>query len=384
MYDENSEAMYLFEDTKCAEDQVDEDQTSRNFRFGVCIAAVTTICNASSSAFAQALAGFVPEFELNTFRFTAQMLITLPIVYFKKLSLWVPKREVPWLVITSLLHNAYNVLYYKASIYLPLGAFAGVSRGFILIIVGFVSLVITKECHYFTIIAVVLCVTGMILIDQPGFIFHDILPVTDLTPTYTPICENKPVIYTQDIFTTATSNMSNTSGIMLNSTITESAGSNETLGYILLLSSSIVTSILYFIINRKFKDIDRFVIIFWIGTGGVIVSLVVSAIFEDFTFPRNTNCLLLLIGHGFSAGLGTLGNVKSLELLIPVVFSLVGSLQVVLLCLAQYTIMQDINPGKRNAVEVTGVVIAFIGNVTSPLYTICSDLYKKRKKRDKK
>ena len=44
-----------------------EEQSINYYKIGVCITIVTACCTASSSACAQALAGFIPEFELNFF-----------------------------------------------------------------------------------------------------------------------------------------------------------------------------------------------------------------------------------------------------------------------------------------------------------------------------
>ena len=345
----------------------EEEQSINYYKIGVCITIVTAFCTASSSACAQALAGFIPEFELNFFRFLVQFVLIVPVVYFNKLSIRIAKGDVLWVAVTCLIHNIYNVLYYKAAIYLPLGAFAGVSKGFILIIVGLVSLIMTKECPMSTAISVVLCVTGMVLIDQPGFIFQNSLSQINMTPTYEPVCQYHGHI-----------NVSNSFAFFSNSStnIFISPSSNEGIGYAFLFGSSLAASSLYFIINRKLKDIDGYVTAFWIAVSGVILSLLLSLIFEDVTFPHNIGCFLLLLGHGLSAALATTGNVKSLQYISPVMFTLVGSLQVVFLALAQYTFMKAINPGKRNAVEVVGVITVLIGNVASPVYTICLDIYK--------
>ena len=378
----DSELKSIFQETKTdSPDDSDgdsDDQTHyKHYKLGVCIAMCMTLCTASSAACAQALAGFIPEFELNLIRFSVLLLLVIPVILVKQLSIKVSRPYIPWLGITCLMYNAYNVFYYGAAIYLPLSAVGGISRSFMLIIVAVLTLFTSKECSFPIVISVVLCITGMVLIAQPQFMFHNILPEAELTaPRYQSVCLQGSGSVNDISNTSDTSVPPLASNPQITSDVPDT---NNALGYTFLFISSFAASIIYFVVNRKLRDVAGLVVTFWVAVWGIIVSLLLALIFEDFTSPSNIECVLLVLGHSLGAGLGTAGNLIAVQMISPVILTLVGSLQVVILCIAQYTVMADILPGKRNAAEIVGVGTTFIGNITFPVYTICLNWYKNRK-----
>ena len=368
---ESTDAKYLFECQKNNEDEDHKDNQQENalyhnYKLGVSIALFVVLCVSASAACAQALGGFVPTFQLNMWRFVAQFLIVLPVIIVKRIPVLPTREHIPWIAATCLLYNLFNIFYYTAAIHMPLGAMGGISRTFRLIAVSLLTLILSNEFTFLLGLSVVMCTTGSVLIAQPEFMFHGMSTNASIQNRHHPLCQNTPddhnnaLLYNISIATTNTTDMTQNNG--------NSVVFNEPLGYALLLLSSVAAAPMYFIANKQLVDSSAMVVSFWVAVAGAVPSAVLMLLFEEFTFPRTTTCLLLLVGHAFGTGSGTPGNQMALRYITPVILSLISCLQVVFLSIAQYTFMSKINPGKGNAAEAAGVVIVFIGSAAGPLY----------------
>ena len=374
---ESTDAKYLFEYPNDHENKPQENTTSHNYIIGVSISMFVVFCISGSAACAQALGGFVPAFQLNMWRFVAQFLIVLPAIIVKKIPVLPIREHIPWIAATCLAYNLYNIFYYTAAIHLPLGTIAGINRSFTLILVSVVTLIISKEFTFFLGLSVAMCTTGMVLIAQPQFMFHSIEPSTSIHNANHPLCRNTPDDHRGVFQYNISRTISNITDMTQNNS--SSVVFNESLGYTLLLISAIAAAPIYFIASKKLVDSSAMVVSFWVAVAGAVPSAVLMLLFEEFTFPRTNTCLLLLVGHAFGTGLGTPGNQTALKYITPVIISLISCLQVVLLCISQYTFMSKINPGKGNAAEITGIVVVFIGNAAGPLYATFVQIWPKFK-----
>ena len=379
-YDADFDAKYLFEETAETTESTSaqgathppEETPCHKYILGMLVALSVVVCTSISAMCAQTLGGFIPEFELNMWRFITQFFVVLPVVLIKQINVMPKKEHVPWIMATCFCYNAYNVFYYTASIHLPIGTIGGISPSFILIIVAVVTVVTSKECTFTLAISVVLCVTGTVLISQPRFIFKNLIDYSNITNVYHLLCQKGSSLETGN--NTSHNDHHGEDNVVV---------FNELLGYIFTIFSSILVSIGYFIANKKLNMVHPFHVLFWVALSGTVVSLALSAIMEDFTFVHTASCVALLAGHSLGAALGTAGVQISLQIISPVSLSLVQSLQVVFLCIAQYTVMSRVNPGKQNAVEIAGTVTIFIGNIVTPLYKLFIELYHRRfKSRD--
>ena len=372
---ESTDAKYLFEYFNDKQDKHQEKTTFHNYIIGVVISLFVVFCISGSAVCAQALGGFVPAFQLNMWRFVAQFLIVLPVIIVKRIPVLPTREHIPWIAATCLAYNLYNIFYYTAAIHLPLETIAGITRSFTLIFVSLVTLIISKELTFLLGLSVTMCSTGMVLIAQPQFMFHSIEPSTSIHNANHPFCQNTP----DDHKGVLQYNISMTSSNITDMTQNNSSSVvfNESLGYTLLLLSAVAGALIYFIANRKLVDSSSMVVSFWVAVAGAVPSAVLMLLFEKFTFPRTTTCLLLLVGHAFGTGVGTPGNQTALRYITPVILSLITCLQVVILCISQYTFMNKINPGKGNAAEITGIVVVFIGNAAGPLYAIFVQIWSK-------
>ena len=322
------------------------NQQRNDYVLGIFIMVISVVCDCGSTICTQALGRIIPQFELNMWRFALQPFFVLPIIHCKKMPLRFPRNNIPDVVFICLLFNIYNAFFYTATTYLPLGTISGIHSAFILVIVAIVTVVISKECSFYTVCSVVLCITGLILISQPRFIFSGIYSDRNISHFYTPICHNS-----------------------MNQTIHNSVP-NEGLGYAMLAITACAASTTLFKTRQVKEEVGAFVISFWVGISGTVVSPLLMFIFQDSVFPTAPMCQLLLLGHAIFTVLSTVGFLNALHLINPLLFTLLRSSQIILLCISQYTFMKDVNPGRQNIIEITGVMTVFVGIIITPTYEL--------------
>ena len=346
----NLAASRLFDETTDDENEFDHGgrlhQQRTNYVLGICLTLASVVTNCGSAVCAQALGGIIPKFELNMWRFVLQPLLVLPIIHCKRLPLRFHRNNIPDVVIICIMYNTYNGLFYTATTYLPVGTIGGIYDAFVIIIVAMVTVVISKQCAFYTACSVVLCITGMILISQPGVIFNTIYDWRNKSHFYTPLCYEN-----------------------MNQTI-QNAVPNEGSGYVMLAITACATSIILFRTEQIKGEVDAFVLCFWVGISGTFFSLLLMFIFEDFVFPTSPVCQLLLLGHAIFLMLTTVSYLNALQLIHPLLLTLIHSSEIILLCISQYTFMKDVNPGKHNYIEITGVLTVFIGIIITPMYEL--------------
>ena len=346
----NVDAWLLFDETTEDENTCDHgrntNQQRKNYALGICIVVFAVFCECGSTICAQALGQIIPMFELNIWRFALQPLLVLPIIMCKKIPFRINRNNIPDVFMICVLFNIYNALFYNAATYLPVGTISGINSALMLTVVAMVTVVISKKCTFYTSCSVVLCITGMILTSQPGFIFNHIYDGRNLSHFYHPLCYNS-----------------------MNRTIHNNAPS-EGFGYGMLTITACAASLIILRTRIIREEVDAFVLCFWVGISGTLFSPLLMFILEDFVFPTSLECQLLLFAHSLMTVLSTISYLNALRLINPLLFTLLRSLQIILMCISQYTFMKTINPGKHNLIEITGVLTLFVGIIITPAYEL--------------
>ena len=145
------------------------------FAYALCVASMILAC--ASIACVQVLAGAVPEFELNAWRFGANLMIITPVTLFRKCDVRVPKAKLPYLIVLFFTANIFNITYYESAVYLPVGTVFAVSNSVVIIGNALLSICIKSERKLPLYIGAVVVVIGLFMITQPPFMFPgDILP----------------------------------------------------------------------------------------------------------------------------------------------------------------------------------------------------------------
>ena len=476
--------------------------------------------NSTSLCFAQALGGYVPEFELNLWRYSCQFVIITPLVVWKKFNIRPQWDHLPWLGLLCLAYNTASITYYGASVYLPAGTLGCVCPSLVIVVVASFTCFITRGCKMFVTVSAILCITGMVLITQPRVLFSSHLTNARMTFTYKPICirpstvtelktstaaDNKlktvtgskssisnkmthiatlDLLHSDTVHEVKHSNATNPNSVTKiqpstvaeaskqsirtttelgklntvaeprnsneqnmvielfshikskiltgylghnksniwagdfngeNNTLAEALSQNftlvngtdlmnndtrevmpgmkqahhwrvgrhlsETRGYIYVVIASAALSVIYILPGKRLQGSNPFVSMFYIAISGVVVSSLMTVLLEEQTMPRSS-CLLLLLGHSLCTVIGTVFTQVSVIIIPAVVFSLAQTLQLLVLFIAQYTVLSHLNPGNHNVVEVVGVLIVFLGNVTGSLYKLYEDVIRKSEDRD--
>lgn len=354
------------------------------------------------TACAQALGGTIPPFELNLWRYLAHVFLSILALTIMREKPIPEKRHWLWIGLVGLFSSGFNLLYYTASTYLPLGIVGGLNPSLVIIIIAFVTLVISRECTLGVAAAVILCVLGILMVVQPEFMFSKLFPEQSVSSVYKPLCTTtcmdipngtelnvsaKPLLASsQGEVTLVTVDIRNGTVLNVPSNNTEALHpendlmneniSSATTGYILLSAGSIAVSISHLLVNKKLYDSKTLAFSLWIGATGTVFSAVPMAVFERPHLPKTMTCNLLLIGHALGTGGASVCSLIALTSLEPVIVVLINSLSVPLMFIAQYTVMKNIFPVTHNSLEIAGAVFVFLGNIFSPAYKLYTDVYK--------
>ena len=337
----------------------------------------------------QALGTIVPGFQLNAFRFFVNEIIVLPILKVKGLDVQVPRSSVPYLLIVGVGYCAASFLLYEAPKYLPVAIFACLNPTATIIMTGTVSAVLTKQCHLHTMVAIVLCVAGSVLYAQPAFMFGENHTDNVMHPLCGE-CAHHPLPLSR--------NCSQDSDFELDVLLNSSCNGNNftpstarfpddhciittrpnvIIGYVYCIGQSVCGTLVLMMINRKLGEVHSAVISFWTSLVTVVASLTAMLLFENPALPSGLLCWTLMIAHSFTAGVNPLLQFVAIGVLDPVIFSLMLNFTIVLFCISQYTVMQHISQGNRNALAIIGATSVLLGNVTGPLYRMYEDMREK-------
>ncbi len=372
----------LFEAKSTVDDHPQPDQPAsplkgKLLKIAGCLSTLSgTVFDAISLGCAQALGGYVPPFQLNLWRFLTQFVFCVTLVACLKQDIRIERTTIPYMLIVCLAFNVENVVMYSASVYLPLGTLGGFHGALYLMLTVTVAGIVNKQCpRLHTLVATLLVLTGVVLVTQPEFLFgdseymiHPVCPQQISTENVscdfvTPLEENLTV-------TTAHSLGDNITGIVTTSSST--TGSTDTTpGYIYCVLAACSLVIIIFIINRKLQEVNPFVLSLWVGASGVIVSVIGMGLFETPMLPSHTSCQLLLAGHAIGVAVANILNTVGMLLTVPELYVLIHSMQLVFLFCAQYTVLQSVYPGHRNAVEISGAAGVALGNCVGPVHSLC-------------
>ena len=336
--------------------------------YAMCILSNMTI--AVGLACTQALAQTVPHSELNGFRFTAQLIVISPFLLgFKKCDVTVEKKQIVWLCICAFIMSANSYAQYGAVYYLPLGVSSGVSRSLAVIFTYVISSINNKEFCWYKSVAVIVCVSGVVLVIQPSFIFHNKTGTSFLNPnqTYGSPCS---LVATND---------STIHEVLYSGIESRSKEYVQTVvGYVLCVAAAVTSTAYIQVIRRKLTDLNIFVYNFWACLFGISSSFCIMAATETPYFPTIAICILFLLIHMFTAGSHAIFAYRAYQLLDPLVASLVNTLQIGAAFVLQYTVLYGLYPGNANALEVTGAVLILFGNALVPLHQLIKTSYNKQ------
>ena len=324
-------------------------------------------------ACAQALDKSIPHSQLNGFRFGFQLAIVCPFVIgYNKCDIKVEKNRIGWVVLCAILLTLVSYGIYGAAYYLPLGVTSGIIFSLMLIINVFIGIVINSSVKWYDLISVIACITGVIMVTQPEFIFnHVIAPVTERDAYST--------CHVADVRITANGSTENWISYTTQTDKQSLAYNEQIIGYILCASAAVLGAASIQIINTKLIYVNIFTYNFWISVFGAMSSFGIMAATEDPYFPTLPQCITWFLLHALTSGSYVILSYKCFQLLDPVAASLILTLQIPALFVLQFTLFADLHPGHTDPIGIGGSVLVIIGNMCVPLYKLMEALCKTNK-----
>ena len=276
------------------EQSTSEHKINRTVRkiFLAYILLMCSICGRCASvASVQVLSGSIPEFELNSWRFGTQVIVVLLfMIVNQKYNIAVPRSR--WLHLCVIIITAFlfNVIYFLAAEYVPVGTLAGMSNAVFILSNALVTLCIREERRLHLYVSACLAIAGILMLTQPEFIFHQANSYHTSNWTSPCVAENvlpdwqdsKDIIYNN--------------GTLLNSTMSET-----TLGYILVTIAGLCMMISVRLASKFVDVVSPFTLTFYIGLVPMVMCLILMLILETPVIPGNPLCALLLLVHAVGA-----------------------------------------------------------------------------------
>ena len=293
-----------------------------------------------SSACAQKLNRLIPAFELNAWRYVAELFMSACLVVFTRRDVRISYIKVPWVILLGVLSVISNTAYYTAATYLPLGILelAKISISYIATLLLSKRL-LHKQTVCFQYVAFIVILLGQLLLWQPCFLF----PTTR--------CHNDFSV------------LNNATKISIEPQM-EGTSWSSLIGYILVLVDALSSSLRTFIYRCQVPDISTSVVSLWASTVGVLLSLIVMIYFErPIIFLQNLD-IWLLLGHATFAGCCGILLIHSQQSLHPLVFTILLNLRVVFGFVLQLVFPHIFIQSVQNIWEFVGIVLCLLGVVS--------------------
>ena len=321
-------------------------------------------------ACAQALEQSIPHSELNGFRFSFQLAITCPfLIGYNRCDVRVDKKLIGWVAVCAVLLTLASYGTYGTVYYLPLGVSIGMKCTVTLITNFIISGIRSKLVTWYDLVSVIGCLSGILMITQPTFLFHD--NNISKNSSYSS-CHVSGSLALPDNFTDKwTSYPGETDP-------TSDRHKEEIIGYILCVTAGVVIATYQQVVNRKLSDVNSFIYTFWASLFGIASSFCIMAATETPYIPSLPLCITLFLLHSIMSGSLTIVTYTFYQLVGPVPASLIQTLQIPASFILQFTLFSDLFPGHADAVGISGSVLVVLGNAFVPVYRLTGKLCAKR------
>ena len=302
------------------------------------------VSNPVSASFGQKLNGLIPAFQLNAWRYVAEVFMSGCLAVFTQTDVRIPYIKVPWMIIITVLSTILNTSFYTAAIFLPIG-FLELANSSITYI-G--SLLLSKRFLYtqtvcFQYFAFIVILLGQFLLWQPCFLFPSTRCHSD-----------------SSILTNATNNSINPELEY----ITLSSSSSSFIGYVLVVIASLASCLRSFACRCLIPDIPTSAVSLWTGGLGLILSLIVMIYLETPIIFLEKFDIWLLLGHAGFAGSACIFANHSQQNLHPMAYTILLNSKVVFGFVLQFAFPQIFMQGVHNIWEVVGIVLCASGVVS--------------------
>ena len=307
----------------------------------------------------QVLNGSVPAFELTALRFGMQGVLTIPILLYHRLALWIPRQLVPYVIVEIVAHTISNTCFYTAIQYLPVGSTEAIGTALIILVCTTVSIVQQKVSRVM-LVSAIFCTFGIVLVTQPTILFKDVGLYNSPPTNWTSRCK----LHNDTEFNITNILKSNSTNL------TEFHTGGYLIGYILMGIYAITYGTVIQLLGILVNQLPHQVVSFYSTSCSSVVALVIMAVTEVPSLPTPYFCIAMLLTFCLVCSQYNFVITYSLQEINPTIVALLISMQIPLEIIYQYTFMNHINPGHGNWVEILGCVLCFLGSISSFLWDV--------------
>ena len=275
----------------------------------------------------------MPKNQMLGLRLGLQVLLLVPLQIREGCILVVAREKIKWLALSSVLFMLTNFLYLYAVLYLPLGNFKATDICVQLVLLVSMDLCCNRKWRCYMIVAVLICISGSILIVQPEIIPPVFYQQTERSNSTRAILSNVSISETQYIdsndqievqdiplqkltdenidITIIESNVTSS----INLTITEelipldnstnafnAVLSDEAFGYLTTALGSTTMSGYLFVLKTKLDDLPVSTVNFYGTASGSVLCLLVSGLTETFVWPTDGRSIGLFLAFALGYG----------------------------------------------------------------------------------
>ena len=142
-----------------------------------------------------------------------------------------------------------------------------------------------------------------------------------------------------------------------------------------VLYEVVVSSRLLTFKKLRNKGMDTFVVMFWGSLAGIVIPIILTNIFETPVVSSSLKEILLILGHGSTIAF------RPVTVLLQVAYLEAGVANIisigtgaVFMSSFQYTFLKHIVPGRRNILEICGILLVVYG----ALQTVLVEIFRSR------
>ena len=322
----------------------DELQSKWELTRGYAALFTLLVTNSLGSASVQALKGAVPDFQLIAARCLLQVLTYPTLLKLSGGHFTVKQERIPAVLYNIFLYVTYNMGFYGSTVYLPLmEAFGIFSMVNVITAILHGKFMFNKDPNVPHLCAMGIMLVTILLIIQPSWLISD-----GNQPGMDPVMAMN---------TSRNVSVSQAALNMVNSWVAH----DTVIGYSLAITAGIGYGFNLDVMSILLHDVPPLVKTFFVSAGGLVVSTMFSIYMEEICVSLSLVQCLLVMGHCCAACFSVYMLVYSAHILGSVRCSIGQSLQILVLMVFQYTLMQDIMPGHRNWIEVVGAILLIFG-----------------------
>ena len=353
----------------------------------------SVLITATSITCVQLLERRIPNFELNTFRNTLPLVVWRSVLMLKRDRLCLNRSDMVPTVKYSIAVFFGSTVYFLAVPLLPAAAAScimyttNVLGCFVLFF-----LFHNEKIRLTTVFSAVICITGLVMVLQPGFgskisKFYTIESESSVNATLT--VHNDNVNHSQNkvlkVLTIDNSAVLNETELhhvhklksflaLFEDMFQPSTRIGQILGYSLAMMSGLgfAWSILILKQNNFIAE-NPPKVLFWVCFLNFVISIVLMFSFEAVVLPSNWFDVAMVIIHCIFATIMWPLYLISSKFVSGPLFSIIFTMEIVVMLISQYTVLSSILPGHRNWMEVVGVVLVMLGCSLSSLVEICTE-----------